>query len=124
MGWSGGAGIGVNADGRYYRNHKLSRDSNAHGIACLNSPTSDWSNVVYQLCKYLQPGWLCHIICQFMSHSDGSYISFVELGSTTNINQVPLVSALDSKSGNLTISTPFSFGSTVSTSLSVSHFTC
>ena len=57
-----------------------------------------------------------------MLHSDGSYIHSVELGSTTNINQVPLVSALDSKSANVTISTPFSFGSTVSTSLSVSPF--
>lgn len=50
---------------------------------------------------------------------DGSYIGFVELGSTTGINQVPLMSALDSKSVNVTISTPFSFGSTASTSLSV-----
>ena len=50
---------------------------------------------------------------------DGSYISFVELGSTTGVNQVPLMSALDSKSANVTISTPFSFGSTASTSLSV-----
>lgn len=53
---------------------------------------------------------------------DGSYIGFVELGSTTGINQVPLMSALDSKSVNVTISTPFSFGSTASTSLSVSQF--
>jgi hypothetical protein len=57
-----------------------------------------------------------------MLHLDGSYIPFVELGSTTGINQVPLMSALDSKSANVTISTPFSFGSTVSTSLSVSQF--
>lgn len=60
--------------------------------------------------------------CIFMVHLDGSYIRFVELGSTTGINQVPLMFALDSKSANVTISTPFSFGSTLSTSLSVSQF--
>ena len=53
MEWSGDVGIGINGDGRFYVNHILSKSENAHQIACLNSPTSDWSNVLYQLCKYL-----------------------------------------------------------------------
>ena len=122
MEWSGGAGIGVNADGRYYRNHRFSRASNAHSIACLNSPRSDWSNVIYQLCKYLEKSGSTLIDFCAIIILDGYYIPFVELGSTNNINRVPLMSTLDSKSGNVTISTPFSFGSTVSTSLSVSRF--
>ena len=54
---------------------------------------------------------------------DGDYMPFVKLGSTAGVNRVFLVSSLDSKSGNITITVPFSFGSTTSTSLSVSHIT-
>ena len=49
--WSGGASIGVSADGRFFRNHNLSRALNAHHVACLNSPRSNWTNVLYQLCE-------------------------------------------------------------------------
>ena len=52
MEWSGNVGIGINADGKFYRNHNLSRSSNANRIACLNVLESDWSNVLYQLCKF------------------------------------------------------------------------
>jgi hypothetical protein len=53
MEWSGDVGIGANGDGRFYANHVLSKTENAHQIACLNSPSSDWSNVLYELCKFL-----------------------------------------------------------------------
>lgn len=51
---------------------------------------------------------------------DGDYMAFVELGSTAGVNRISLASSLDSKSGNITISIPFSFGSTTLTSLAVS----
>ena len=51
MEWSGSASIGVNADGKFFQNHRLSRMNNAASIACLNSPESDWSNVIYLLRK-------------------------------------------------------------------------
>ena len=53
MEWSSDVGIGINGDGRFYFNHALSKTENAHQIACLNSPSSDWSNILYQLCKLL-----------------------------------------------------------------------
>ena len=143
--WSGGAGIGVNADGRFFRNHNFSRAINARDIACLNSPKSNWSNVIYQLCKYdlmitimhrltlcvlaesdvcTMCSWhMCMVLHYFLSTkliTDGDYIPFLDLGSTTNINQVPLMSTLDSKSGNITIPSPFPFGGSFFTSLSVS----
>ena len=49
MTWSGDVGIGINGDGRFYANHVLSKSENAHQIACMNSPNSEWSNVLYQL---------------------------------------------------------------------------
>ena len=51
MEWSGDVGIGINGDGQFYSNHILSKTENAHRIACLNSPSSDWSNILYELCK-------------------------------------------------------------------------
>ena len=42
-------GIGFSAGPSLYANHPLSRRSNVRSIACLSSPTSPWSNVVYQV---------------------------------------------------------------------------
>ena len=50
LGWSGGATIGFSAAGNFYQNHCLS-GINARNIACLNSPGSTWTNVIYQLSK-------------------------------------------------------------------------
>ena len=51
---------------------------------------------------------------------DGDYIPFLELGRTADVNRIPLMSTLDSKSANITIPVPFAFGSTRLTSLAVS----
>ena len=118
MEWSGDVGIGINGDGRFYVNHILSKSENAHQIACLNSPTSDWSNVLYQLCKSF---FQCYNTFNFRFSSDGSYLSFVNLESTPNINSVTLTPALDAMSDNITISGQFSFGATSFSSLFVSQ---
>jgi len=47
--WSGNATIGFNTDGSFYQNHIFSGTSHAKDIACLNSPLSMWSNVLFQL---------------------------------------------------------------------------
>lgn len=49
MGWSGHAGIGINAKGIFHRNHNFSTSEDAKEVACLNFPESNWSNVMYQL---------------------------------------------------------------------------
>ena len=49
MEWSRGATIGYNAAGDYYENHYLTGTDDAYNIACLNSPGSDWNNVIYNL---------------------------------------------------------------------------
>ena len=51
MQWSGNAVVGFKADDHLYEIHSLS-GSSANSIACLNSPGSVWSNVIYQLCKW------------------------------------------------------------------------
>lgn len=45
MNWDNGATIGYNAGGDPYDNH----DPSSSDVACVNSPDSDWSNVIYQL---------------------------------------------------------------------------
>ena len=49
------AGIGFSAGPSLYANHPLSRRSNVRRIACLNSPESPWSNVVYNLNESMLP---------------------------------------------------------------------
>lgn len=48
--WSGNAMIGYRANSRKFKIHELS-GGNASSIACQNSPSSVWSNVIYQLRK-------------------------------------------------------------------------
>ena len=43
------AAIGYSAGGDFYDSHYLSRQSNVNDIACLNQPSSPWSNVVYRV---------------------------------------------------------------------------
>ena len=46
------AAIGFSAGPSLYANHPLSRRSNVTAsIACLNSPESPWSNVIYKVNK-------------------------------------------------------------------------
>lgn len=51
--WSGDSAfeavIGYSALGQFFEDHPLSQMSNTNDIACLNSPQSEWSNVVYNL---------------------------------------------------------------------------
>ena len=46
--WGGGATIGYKATGGFYQNHAYS-GSSAASIDCVNSPTSQWNNVIYNL---------------------------------------------------------------------------
>ena len=45
MEWDSGATIGFSAAGNPYANH----DPSSSAVACVNTPESDWSNVVYLL---------------------------------------------------------------------------
>jgi len=49
MEWSGGATIGFGASDELYANLRLSGSSQANAVACLNSPTTEWSNLLYKL---------------------------------------------------------------------------
>ncbi len=51
MEWSGGATIGFNTNDTYmyFATHRLSGTFAVNEIACLNSPTTVWSNVLYQI---------------------------------------------------------------------------
>ena len=49
MEWSGGATIGFGANDELYANLRLSGSSQANAVACLNSPTTEWSNLLYKL---------------------------------------------------------------------------
>ena len=49
MDWNGRAVIGFNANNTLYQNHRLAGTSDANDIACLDSPGTVWTNVVYLL---------------------------------------------------------------------------
>ena len=50
MNWSRHkAGIGYSAGDDFFMNHYLSRQGNVNDIACLNQPSSPWSNIVYKV---------------------------------------------------------------------------
>ena len=49
MDWNGRAVIGFNANSSLYQNHRLAGTSDANDIACLDSPDTVWTNVVYLL---------------------------------------------------------------------------
>lgn len=46
---SDGGTIGFNSDGNYFRNHPLSGSPRLSEVACLNSPRTAWSNILYSL---------------------------------------------------------------------------
>ena len=45
MEWDNGATIGFNAGGNVYANN----DPSSNAVACVNIPSSDWSNILYLL---------------------------------------------------------------------------
>jgi hypothetical protein len=49
LGWSGDATIGYNDYANDFYNHPLSGGVDARSIACINQPTSLWSNVVLNI---------------------------------------------------------------------------
>ena len=49
MEWSGGATIGFGASDELYANLRLSGSAGVLAVACLNSPTTEWSNILYNL---------------------------------------------------------------------------
>ena len=49
MNWAYGPTIGFNAAGDYYVNHPNTGSPRGEEIACLNSPTSEWYNLVYEI---------------------------------------------------------------------------
>ena len=81
MGWSGSASIGYYAVGNFYQNHPLANSATANTIACVNSPTSMWSNVVYQL-NFIHPGNVIHITVIYHTVVHKQLKSCVEWGST------------------------------------------
>ena len=52
MEWDNGATIGYTSNGDPFDNH----DPSSREVACVNSPDSDWSNVLYQLSEASPPG--------------------------------------------------------------------
>ena len=52
MEWSGNATVGFNAAGKFFHSHFLSGTHSITNIACINSPQSSWSNIIYQLSKF------------------------------------------------------------------------
>ena len=49
MNWAYGPTIGFNAAGDYYVNHPNTGSTNGEEIACLNFPTNEWYNLVYEI---------------------------------------------------------------------------
>ena len=61
------ASIGFSASSSVFANHRLSRLLNVNDIACLESPSPPWSNVVYQIDEKvtgMQLKWLMYSKCE------------------------------------------------------------
>ena len=52
MEWDAGATNGYTSNGDLFDNH----DPSSRDVACVNSPDSDWSNILYQLSEASPPG--------------------------------------------------------------------
>ena len=59
MEWSGGATIGFGASDELHSNLRLSDSFRAVAVACLNSPTTEWSNLLYKLTQDIGTYTLC-----------------------------------------------------------------
>ena len=73
MGWSGYASIGYYAVGNFSQNHPLANSVSANTIACVNLPTSVWSNVVYQL-SFVHQGNV-HINVEFITLTNLTHLT-------------------------------------------------
>jgi len=52
--------IGFNADGSFYSNYPFSGTYSVLQVACLNSPTMVWSNLIYPLTQSLGIWIFCY----------------------------------------------------------------
>lgn len=101
--------IGFKVNDELYEIHELS-GNNANSIACLDSPRTIWSNVVYQLRKLVTIVALC-ILCPVMFvlylRSDLRELPFLSLdGSGTMLSS----DTEDSVSDSIPIPRGFPFG--------------
>lgn len=106
--WSGGAIIGFTAAGNVYQSHDLS-GTYARNIACLNSRTTIWTNVIYPLRKY---GYKHEVKnCNYMLLTlDDNYIPFFELGSTLGTSRNYLPRTINASSTGINVPGGFSVG--------------
>ena len=115
--WSGDAVIGFKVNDQLYDIHELSGNS-ANAIACLNSPRTIWSNVVYQLRKLMIIMCIkCPIMfCTFIFCSDLRELPFLSPdGSGTMLPS----NTEDSISTSIPIPGGFPFGNSNQTTIYV-----
>ena len=62
------ASIGFSASSSVFANHHLSRLLNVNDIACLESPSPPWSNVVYQIDEQITGMKLNHVCYSMHLH--------------------------------------------------------
>lgn len=106
LGWSGGATIGFTAAGNVYQNNRLS-GTYARNIACLNSPTTIWTNVIYQLSKY---GYMHDGLLTILPTLDDNYLPFFELGVTPGVARNYLPRTINASSTGINVPGGFSIG--------------
>lgn len=118
MGWSGGATVGFSAAGRFYHQHKLSGSKHARSIACQNTPRSEWTNIIYQLSEYSYKKD-CHNQIIYFYVGD-SYLTFLDIGSTSDTTQHNLPNEADALSDPVPIPGGLALGITNQTVVYVS----
>lgn len=119
--WSGDATVGFTSSGRFYQNHYLSGTPSVRNIACLNSPRSVWSNLVYQLSK-LSNNKTQYAYRELLTSSGDDYLSFLDMDSTSEVTSIDLPSAVNGSSEAVNIPGGFPLGTTNQTSVYVSTF--
>jgi len=110
MEWSGGAVVGFTSAGKFYQNYNLSGTPSVKNIACLNSPESEWTNIIYQLSKHMPMHFAITVWEVNKLHVGDNYIPFLELGHTSGVTRNYLQSVVNSSSGAIDIPEGFSLG--------------
>ena len=124
MEWDNGATIGFSAAGNPYANH----DPSSNAVACVNTPESYWSNVVYLLSsaspEYPAPreslsathvtvcNWFLYLYAEGVTISDITYFSATISWTVASLSQQQQYyvdygtdeDALDQRSGTVTSS--------------------
>ena len=84
MNWDDGATIGYSAFGDPYDNH----DPSSSDVACVNTPDSEWNNVVYKLSESGPedpPAGIIPTLSKKIQQATAVYIPFAEDVSISNI---------------------------------------